>query len=171
MRLLPSSTMRALLLVVFGLTCLFPLVAIGILYKLGVVSDPGLNRRKERTIPFAISAAGYIACILFLRHIHCPDFLTMFMWGGLVALVVASLINLRWKISVHLTAMGGLIAFACRLIAENLIFFNPEAWLIATIAAAGLVGTSRLILMRHTPLQVLFGTLNGFFWVYLFMAF
>lgn len=70
MLLLPFGTMRTLTLVVFGLTCLFPMVAIGIMYKMGIVSDPGLNSRRERTIPFAVSAAGYVACLVFLHHIH-----------------------------------------------------------------------------------------------------
>lgn len=170
MYLLPTSTMRTLLLVVFGLTCVFPMLAIAILYKLKIVSDPGLNRQKERTIPFAISAAGYIACIIFLRHIHSPGWLTMFMAGGLVALVIAALINTRWKISVHLTAMGGLMAFVVRLLVDNMMLFHAEGWLIVSILAAGLVGTSRLILRRHTPIQVLAGWANGFVWVYLLTA-
>ncbi len=72
MLLLPTGTMRTLTLVVFGLTCLFPMVAIGIMYKMGIVSDPGLNSRRERTLPFAVSAAGYVACPVFLHHIHSP---------------------------------------------------------------------------------------------------
>lgn len=171
MYLLPSGTMRTLLLVVFGLTCLFPMIAIAVLYKLGLVSDPGLNRQKERTLPFAVAAAGYVGCIIFLWHIHSPAWLTMFMAGGLVALVIAALINLRWKISVHLTAMGGLVAFVVRLIIDNLTLFHAEGWLIAAIIAAGLVGTSRLLLRRHTPMQVLAGTVNGFICVYLLTAF
>ena len=35
------------------------------------------------------------------------------------------------------------------------------------IILAGIVGTSRLILNCHTLGQVLAGTLNGFFWVFI----
>lgn len=170
MSLLPTGTMRTLLLVVLGLTCIFPMVAIGILYKMGIVSDPGLNRQKERTIPFAVSAAGYIACLIFFNHINAPSWLTMFIAGGLAALVIAALVNLKWKISVHLTAMGGLVAFILRLITDNLTLFHAQAWLIAAILATGLVGTSRLMIRRHTPMQVLAGTVNGFVCVYLMTA-
>lgn len=170
MLLLPTATMRTLLLMVAGLTCLFPLVAIGVMYKLGIVSDPGLNKRRERTLPFIVSAAGYVGCIILFVHISAPSWLTMFMAGGLAALVVAALVNLRWKISVHLTAMGGLVAFMLRLIVDHLTMFHPYGWLTAIIIATGLVGTSRLILDRHTPLQVLAGTLNGFICVFLFTS-
>lgn len=170
MLLLPTGTMRTLTLVVFGLTCLFPMVAIGIMYKMGIVSDPGLNNRRERTLPFAVSAAGYVACLVFLHHIHSPWWITMFMAGGLLALVIAALVNLRWKISIHLTAMGGLVAFVVRLITEHLAMVNGQSWLIATIVAAGLVGSSRLLLNRHTPMQVLAGSANGFLCVYLMMG-
>lgn len=169
LRLLPSGTMLTLLLVVAGFTCLFPLVAIGVMYKLGIVSDPGLNRRRERTLPFVVSAAGYVAALIFLIHIHAPSWMTMFMAGGLLALVVSSGITFRWKISIHMTAIGGFVAFVLRLVQSGLMLFGGAGWLAAAIVAAGLVGTARLILYRHTPWQVAAGFLNGFLCVYLMM--
>ncbi len=66
--------------------------------------------------------------------------------------------------------MGGLVAFVVRLITEHLAMVNGQSWLIATIVAAGLVGSSRLLLNRHTPMQVLAGSANGFLCVYLMMG-
>lgn len=171
MLLLPQSTMRTLFLVVFGLTCLFPLIAIGVMYKVGIVSDPGLNKRRERNIPFIISGVAYLACFLFFRHINAPGWLTTFIIGGLVALVIAALVNLRWKISIHLTAMGGLVAFIIRLILNGQAMFFSETWLMGSIIAAGLVGTSRLLLRRHTLGQVGAGFANGFLCVIIMTAF
>lgn len=62
------------------------------------------------------------------------------------------------------------MAFVVRLLSEHLAMVNGQGWLIATIIAAGLVGSSRLLLNRHTPMQVLAGTANGFVCVYLLMG-
>lgn len=171
LRLLPGGTMRTLLLVVAGFTCIFPLVAIAVMYKLGIVSDPGLNRRKERTLPFVVSAAGYVATLIFFVHIHAPAWLTMFMAGGILALLISLAVTFRWKISIHLTAMGGVVAFILRLVQSDLALFGGEGWLAAAVIATGLVGTSRLILYRHTPWQVAAGFLDGFLCVYIMMLF
>ncbi|MCM1029533.1 MAG: hypothetical protein NC342_08120 [Pseudoflavonifractor sp.] len=168
--LLPQATMRTLLLMVFCFTCLFPLVAIGVMYKLKLVSDPGLNNRRERTLPFAVAAAGYAACLIFFIHINAPSWLVMFMGAALAALAICVIINLKWKISVHLTALGGLVAFILRLIADGLTLFHAPAILTAAILAAGLTASSRLILYRHTPSQVAAGFLNGFLCVYILTA-
>lgn len=168
--LLPGSTVRSLLLTIFSLTCFVPLLLIGLLWKLGIVSDPGLNKRTERTWPFAISATGYAVVIFLLIHVHAPAWITMFIVGGLVATIVAALVNLRWKISIHLTGMGGLLGLMCRLYASDLVLFNGFAVMSALIIATGLVGTSRLILNRHTPRQVAAGIVNGFICVFLLTA-
>lgn len=163
---LPGAIKMELILIVLGLTCLFPLIAIGVMYKMGIVTDPGLNKRKERTIPFIVSGLAYIACFIFFKIIHAADWLSMFIAGGLLAMVIAAIINLRWKISVHLTAMGGLTAFIIRLILEQEAYISPEGWLVFSIIAAGVVGTSRLLLRRHTLWQVAAGFANGFLCVY-----
>lgn len=168
--LLPGGTVRSLLLTIFSLTFFVPLLLIGLLWKLGIVSDPGLNKRTERTWPFAISATGYAVVIYLLIHVHAPAWITMFIVGGLVATIVAALVNLRWKISIHLTGMGGLLGLMCRLYASDLVLFNGFAVMSALIIATGLVGTSRLILNRHTPLQVAAGIVNGFICVFLLTA-
>ncbi|MDE7152346.1 MAG: hypothetical protein K2O27_08820 [Candidatus Amulumruptor sp.] len=168
--LLPGGTVRSLLLTVFSLTCLVPLLLIGLLWKLGIVSDPGLNKRSERTWPFAISATGYAVVIFLMIHVNAPSWITMFISGGLVATIVAAIVNLRWKISIHLTGMGGLLGLMCRLYASHLVLFNGFAVMSAIIVATGLVGTSRLILNRHTPLQVVAGIANGFICVFMLTA-
>ncbi len=170
MMLLAASALRSLIIMVFVFTCLIPLVLIALMYKLKIVSDPGLNHRRERTLPFAVAAAGYLLTLFFFIRINAPGWMTMFISGGLLALVVCVLINLRWKISVHLTAMGGIVAFILRLVTSGLILRWGPGLLCASILAAGLVATSRLILYRHTPAQVTAGFFNGFICVFAMMA-
>lgn len=149
-------------LAVFILTCLFPAIAIGALWKLGRLSDPGLNNRTERTTPYLITIASYLACAIYLWKVNAPLWLVMFMGGATLAAVVATVVNRWWKISAHMTAMGGLLALTVRLSAGDIALYNMIWWIAAVVVLCGAVGTSRLILERHTPLQVFAGFVNGF---------
>ncbi len=102
--------------VCFAITCLVPLLAIIVLHRIGLVKDPGLNNRNERLIPYAVSALSYGACAAYLHTAHAPSWLWLFMAGAGVATVVCAAVNFRWKISAHLTAMGGLTAIAFRIL-------------------------------------------------------
>lgn len=165
---LPLSTRWAVVAVVFAITCIIPSAAIFILYKIGRISDPGLNNRTDRFVPYVITMLSYAAAALYLTRIHAPMWLSMFLVGGTVAASVSLIVNLKWKISAHMAAIGGMVALAFRMSANHVNVFPMEPVIYTTIILAGILGTSRLILERHTLGQVFAGTLNGFLCVYLF---
>lgn len=145
----------------FAITCLMPLLAIFLLYKLRIVSDSGLNNQKERLIPYSITTVCYLALAYYLSAIHSPAWLWAFVVGAAAATVVSAVVNLWWKISAHAAAMGGLVAMTFLLMYFKLNVVNLNLLFFAIVLAAGLVCTSRLILERHTLWQLLAGTLNG----------
>lgn len=161
MAVLPTSTLVKVTLTVFAITCLLPLLAIGMLYKLGKVSDPGLNHQGERTLPFIISAVSYLLAFGYLFMLRAPSWLTMFAGAGLIIVIACCVINLKWKISVHLAAMGGLVGLLFHLLIYGETLRPILPWVMAAIVCTGLVGTSRLILRRHTLGQVAAGALLG----------
>lgn len=66
-----------------------------------------------------------------------------------------------------MAAMGGLTAVAFFIAAKH-IGVIPMLWpMIICVMLTGLVASARLYLNRHTPLQVVAGTANGFICVYL----
>lgn len=153
------------------LVCVIPAVAIMVLYKTGRISNPGLNKRADRTAPYGFTAGCYAVSAYYLYNIGAPLWLSGVMIGGMFAILVNLLVNFRWKISGHMAAMGGLIAVAMFITAKRLAVI-PMLWpVIITVLLSGLVGTARLALGRHTPLQVLAGTANGFICVYLSQLF
>ena len=155
--------------VCFAITCLVPLLAIIALHRLGLVKDPGLNDRNERLVPYAVSALSYVACAAYLHTAHAPSWLWLFMAGAGVATVVCAAVNFRWKISAHLTAMGGLTAIAFRILDMHIAAPGVNFVLVAMVAVllSGLLGTARIYLGRHTLWQTLAGMANGFACVYL----
>ncbi len=154
-------------LAILAITCMIPVSTIALLYKLGKISDPGVNQQKDRLIPYLITVISYMIGAVYLVKVNSPQWIPMFMVGGGIAAIASALINLKWKISAHGAGMGGLVAlvFSIWTNGYGLVDFLPVATIV--ILLAGIVGTSRLILNCHTLGQVLAGTLNGFFWVFL----
>lgn len=164
---LPTAIKWEVVAVCTILTCVVPALAILILYKLKVISAPGLNNRNERFIPYIITQACYLACAWYLFHIHAPRWMWMFMVGGACAAVLSTIVNIKWKISAHCAAMGGLLALTFRLCVDGLAVVTMWPIIIVVLLLTGALGTSRIWLNCHTFWQVMAGTANGFLWVYL----
>lgn len=163
----PLYTRILVTLVILATTCMIPSIAIAILYKLGKISDPGVNERQDRIVPYIIAIMSYVAAAVYLSNINAPVWIPMFMVGGGIAVIATALINLKWKISAHGAGMGGLTALMFSMWANGYVVFDLIYLTSLVILLTGIVGTSRLILNRHTLAQVLAGTLNGFFWVFI----
>lgn len=164
---LPIGTRWAVVAITFIITCFLPSAAIFILYKIGRISDPALNNRKERFIPYIITILCYIAAAIYMSRIHAPMWLIMFLFGGALAAFVSFIITFHWKISAHMAAIGGLIALAFRIANDHVNVIQMDYIIYLTILLAGILGSSRIILNRHTLGQVILGTINGFLCVYL----
>lgn len=63
--------------------------------------------------------------------------------------------------------MGGLCALIFYLMLSGNSIYNLEWEFLAAMILAGLVCSARLLLQRHTLLQVTAGFVNGFLWVLL----
>lgn len=167
---LSYSPMRAKLIVVavtFVVTCAIPVIAIFLLNKLGVVKNPTLSDRTDRTAPYIIATICYLAVAIYYHFVKAPVWLSMFMLGGAIALVILTVVNRYWKISGHATAMGGIVAMMFFLMCSGSCPQNIQPEFIASVIIAGMVCTSRLILNCHTLMQVGAGFLNGFVCVFL----
>lgn len=138
-----------------------PAILILMLQRLGIVSDISLRIRRERFIPYIITLLSYSAMILFYYRMRMPLWFMMIMVASVVIMIIAIIITLRWKISAHMFGVGGLLggAMAVSYYVERT---NPYYMFMGLFLIAGLVGTSRLILRRHTLSQVIAGFLLGF---------
>lgn len=159
---LPNGTRVTVVLVMMGITCVLPMMGIGVLHHFGLITDKRLNRSKERYIPYAIAMACYIASVFYLLHIHAQQWFVMFAVGGVMSLLITGIVNFKWKISAHMTGIGGIVALLLQLHTQGLSAFDLMWVLCVTILLSGILGTSRLILKCHTFMQVLMGFINGF---------
>ncbi len=101
-----------------------------------------------------------------------PQWLVMFLFGGAAAGIVEVVVNRWWKISVHAAGIAGVVAMLLRM-TESGEYMSPaiQTWLIVALAVAGLLGSARIWLGRHTLMQVLAGYAVGFCGVYFMMSF
>lgn len=164
---LPLSLRWTVVGTVFLITCVVPALAIMLMYWMGIISGPGLNNRTERYIPYVITMLCYFGAAFYMHRIHAPMWMTMFMVGGGAAALLSCIVNIWWKISAHAAAMGGLTALTFRIAIDGVYIHPIMPWVLCTVVLCGVLGTSRLVLERHTLGQVIAGTANGFIWVYL----
>lgn len=154
---LPLGTRITVVLIMMGLTCILPVICISVLHHYGFVTNKALKSPRERIVPYLFSIACYIAAAYYLHDHHSPQWFVMYAVGITLALIITSLINLKWKISAHMTGMGGLVALIYQIHVQGLSAFNLFWVLILAILLSGILGTGRLVLKRHNVWQVLAG--------------
>ncbi len=141
-------------------TLLLPLGVIGILQGTGVIKDRSLQERKQRIIPIAVVALCYGLCILFLSKIIFAYLISRFVIAALCCVVTAGIITLFWKISLHMTSIGGMLGMLFAMCITGL--GNLQYTLILFLILAGILAGVRLQMGSHTPLQIAAGFLLGF---------
>ncbi|NTW34458.1 MAG: hypothetical protein HGB12_17865 [Bacteroidetes bacterium] len=118
-----------------------------------------MKTRQERIYPYFIITIFYFFTFNLFRQIQLPAIYTLSMFGASVLLLIVAILNFWWKISIHLTAIGGLLGIATGValgLSINLIF-----QIIVIIFIAGLIGYSRLKLNSHKPSEIYSGFLIG----------
>ncbi len=153
--------------VIAALTCVIPGILFLVMKYFGILSDVHLNNRRERFLPYATIIVCYVVAALYLFNINAPTWMWMFLFGAGVASLVSLVVNIVWKISAHMAGIGGIIGLLCKINNFGDGVFDLMPIICVVIIVAGILGTSRLAMERHTLWQVITGVLNGFLCVYL----
>lgn len=159
MKFLPVSYRLLVLSVAYFFTILLPSYLIHFYRRHRGWTLIELGRRERRLVPYFISIACYFVCIWLLERMHIYHFIGSILIAALMVQMTCLLINVWWKISTHMAAIGGV---AGALFAFSIIFgFNPVWWLCAVLVVAGVLGSARMILRQHTLPQVVAGFFVG----------
>ena len=141
-------------------TAIIPGVFIFMMVKNGAASDMELSNKHERVVPYLIFITSVMVCAFYMYKMMLPFWFISLLLGTCIALIIALLINFFWKISAHAIGIGGLLGGIMGVARIHLI--NPYWAFIIVIILAGLIGTARLFLRKHTPMQVYAGFCLGF---------
>jgi len=160
LRMLPLSYQIVVLGIVYAFTVLLPMLGIYIYQKINGWNLHHLGHKEKRIVPYAMTILAYVCCLLLMYRLSIPRCLSGIIVASLMAMIICAVINVWWKISVHMAAIGefvgGLVSFSF------VFYYNPLGWFCFAILLSGALGTSRMILRQHTLSQVLVGFLIGF---------
>ncbi len=160
LRMLPLSYQIVVLGIVYAFTVLLPMLGIYIYQKINGWSLRHLGHKEKRIVPYAMTILSYVCCLLLMYRLSIPRSLSGIIVAALMAMIICAVINVWWKISAHMTAIGefvgGLVSFSF------VFYYNPLGWFCFAILLSGALGTSRIILRQHSLSQVLVGFLVGF---------
>ncbi len=159
---------RFVLLVVFFTSCILPMLMVSLL-ALNTKFDINMPKSTDRVLPLLAAAVFYYLGFVLLGRISVFPVLKMYMLASVLVIVALLIISLKWKISNHMAALGGLAGMFFAL--SFRYGLNPVYSLLGIILVSGIVGTARLALDRHNIWQIIAGYSLGFCVLYLVVYF
>ena len=159
LRIMPILYKGIVLGIVSCFTILTPTITIFLFRKINGFARQELSERKKRYVPILLTIISYVFCLLMMRKLNIPWYMTGIIFVSLVISIICILVNLKWKLSEHMAGMGGIIG---GLVSFSALFsYNPVVWLCLFILIAGILGSARIVLGHHTLGEVLSGFVVG----------
>ena len=124
-----------------------------------LLRDFHLEDKQERVYPILVTVAFTFFGFWLLGRVAYTHIVQQLYLVLIILLSVFSVVTLRWKMSMHMTAMGGLCGFL--LVLGMKYPGDMRGSFIFVMLLAGLLAASRLYLNKHNPLQVYVGFLFG----------
>jgi len=138
----------------YGLfVCLLPGLYVVWLVRRGAVTDVHLPSRRERPRVLLVSALGAAVGWWMLRWLGAPPGIPLVALMTVALLAITMLITFVWQISLHATSISAAV------VTTGAFFGMLPALLVLPLTL--LVVAARLNLKRHTPAEILGGTLVG----------
>jgi len=128
----------------------FAYILLGV--RLGKLSDVDVSRRSERAGPFLFGLCSVCLGWFALMLLHGPTLLITLLLLTVVSGMVMMIITLWWKISLHASSLAA---------AATMLTVLYGAIMLPAFVLLVLVSWSRIVLRRHTPAQVVAGSLLG----------
>ena len=157
---LPTLYIQIGIITTFVLTALIPIILMLILWKRGSISSLHIDNAQERTTPYIYTLICFGFWCYFVGDVlKMPAVWLIVAIGATVALLAVTIINRWWKISAHLTALGGLLGGVMSIA----LYYSalPTPLIIGMLIVSLLLMYARLYLNAHTPWQVVCGYLLG----------
>ena len=154
-KILPIETLWGIWLIVILSSIVIPFAVIVALKHFKVIKSITLDEREDRAWPMFVEGLMLTIGSWVLEQFPMADSFISVLFTISLLILFGALITLYWKISIHALAWG----VVCGIF---LIFGPILKWAFVTsIIIAGVVSSSRLLLGKHTGLQVLAGFMCG----------
>lgn len=167
---LGDKRIMVLLLYVVSTTFLIPALGVSLLKPLGLIPDLEMRDKQQRTGPYIITGIFYLWAFKNFMGGAVPMLYAKFVLGATIGLFFAFFANIFFKISAHATGMGAMLGMLLLLAFEwqggvlsvGPVLLSLNAVLAFALLFAGLIGTARIAMRRHTPGTLTLGYVAGF---------
>lgn len=156
------TTNLLLVFMVFLTTFIIPSLSILTLKLTKNIPSLHMKERRERLLPFAmISAFFLLATYLFSTKQELNPLIVMALFLITACIIILTIVTFFTKISAHMMGVSGLLGFVFYVLIQN-----PQSqmmpYFLGTMVLTGAIGSSRLYLNAHKPMEILWGFLVGF---------
>lgn len=166
---LPWHVKKLIFLIIIVNNVFLPLSVLPFLMQMNFISSYSLAERQERTVPLIISAILYATSSYIIYRFPVPHFLKSYIFSVFLVSLIITIINFKWKISIHSVGAGAMLALLFFLSFE---LYSALFWFVVVAAiTGGIVLSARLRLNLHTPSQVWWGFFSGLGMVIIFLTF
>lgn len=156
----PPSVKFALFMIVIFNTLVMPVLISWLLLKRGLIKSFNMDKREERIVPFICNTVLMMVAYYMISRISVPKIFSMLLLGAAASVVLAILINLKWKVSIHMIGIGGITGMFFGL--STFLLIDLRFPILVSLLVAGIIGTARLCMGAHKPAQLYAGFFVGF---------
>ena len=149
--------------VIVSLTVIIPLVLVGLLKITNSISSIQMEDKKDRKWPYIATAMGYIFSFYLLQKVGVSSLLLKYLLAGIGTVISISVINIFWKISVHMASIGALLGLL--VIANFTNYIDLRLMIAGIVLIAGIVASARLFANAHNISQIVSGFVLGLAWI------
>lgn len=159
--LILQSQIGSVLIILSLFTVLLPLINVSFFILIGKVKNINLNHLEERVLVLISTIAWLVIGYIILKDLlfYSPVLKKIYL-GTICIQIISCIISVKWKISLHMLAMGGAIG---TFISLNFIYGGMLKVVIYGVLASGFLGYARLEELAHDKAQVYSGFTLGFF--------
>lgn len=156
---IPQDVWKFIFIITLLNTVVFPMGVFYYFLRSGLIESLHMHSAKERSLPFLSMIVFHLSTFYVFSRIPVPDLFLNLILGAALSVATAFVINLKWKISIHMLGMGGIVGTIIGIVLRYQVEAVPLV--MALVLLSGLVGYARLKLNAHTPLQVYAGFVMG----------
>ncbi|MDB4655222.1 phosphatase PAP2 family protein [Flavobacteriales bacterium] len=154
-----SEVKKFIYLITLLNTVILPIGVFYYFYRAKLIDSFHMHTAKERSLPFLTTIVFHLSTFYLFTKAPMPSLFPNLVLGAVFSVATAFVINLKWKVSIHMLGMGGIVGTIIGLILRYQV--DAIQLVMALVILSGVVGYSRLRLDAHTPLQVYVGFVLG----------
>ena len=157
--MLTETSKQYILSVLVAFTIILPMLTVMVFKLFRLIDSVFMKTNKERILPFLVTLIWYYLGFQLLTKIYIPQIFLLIIIGAICNLGIALIITSRWKISIHMLGIGGVIGGILGV--SQRIQFDHSLLLATLILFSGFVGYARLKTNSHNYTQVYTGFIIG----------